>query len=447
MIQRYTPKEAGRHWKEAVKFRFWLKVEIAILWARMKLGQISSDCYEAINRHARFTLKRINELEKRFDHDMIAFVECVRETLRTKGVPSEWADEFHKTLTSYDTEDPAQMLMLIKMGKIIIKALDDLETALLKRALEYQWAFMMARTHGQAAEPTTFGKELLVFVAEIRRAKERIKWAMKHDLACGKMSGAVGTYAGIDPNVEAMACQRLGLKPAMVSTQILQRDRHANFISTLVIATSVIEQMAKTFWVMMRFEVKELEEPRRKEQRGSSAMPHKKNPIAIERLYGLARVMRGYLQVAMENIGTFEDRDISQSGPERIILPDATSLALYMIRVMTRITANMKVFPEQMLENIDRTYGTWAGQRVRYALAGAGIPDFTIYELVQQASFAAVNSRKPLAEVLGPMKVSDSDPRTVNEVLPQLTQLFDPKSYVQNGIETIFSRFFPEKTN
>jgi len=445
MIPRYTPKEARSLWTDQSKFEHWLKVELAILWARKEAGQISPECYEAIEKNAGFDLKCIEELETTYEHDMIAFVECVRRTLRQKGVRGDWADEFHKTLTSYDTEDPALMLMLIKMGENIIQTLDQLEVALLKRALEHKWSIMMARTHGQAAEPTTFGKELLVYAAEIRRAKERLEWSIEHDLHYGKMSGAVGTYAGIDPEVETQACLKLGLKPSIASTQILQRDRHASFVASLVIATAVIEQMAKTFWAMMRFEVMELEEPRKEKQRGSSAMPQKKNPILTERMFGLARVMRGYLQTAIENVATFEDREISQSGPERIILPDATSLALYMIQKMTGIVTNMKVFPERMLTNFEMSQGTWAGQRVRYALAKAGVPDSAIYELVQNASFGAIDLQKPLPEILDSMTISDADSRTARQVLPNLYDLFDARAYIQDGIETIFQRFFPNQ--
>lgn len=444
MIERYTPPEARMIWKKQTKFSFWLQVELAVLWARMKLGEISQECYKAIRKHAGFRLKRIAELEEEYNHDMIAFVECVRERLRTKGVPAVWADEFHKKLTSYDIEDPALMLMLLKMGKLILEALEALEAAMLKKAKEHQWTIMAARTHGQIAEPTTFGHYLLVFVDEIRRAKERIKWAMEHDLAVGKMSGAVGTYAGMNPKIEELACQYLGLKSVPIATQILQRDRHANFVASLTIISAVIEQIAHTFWVLMRSEVLELQEPRRKKQRGSSAMPQKKNPIVTERLIGLARVMRGYLQVAMENIATFESREISQSGPERIILPDATTLALYMIKTMTGIIEGLVVFPDRMKENLEASFGTWAGQRIRYALVKAGVPDSVAYEVVQKASFSAINGRMSLAEVLANTPISDEDQRKVTELLPNLPELLDPLSYIRDGITTIFERFFPE---
>ncbi|MDD2646831.1 MAG: adenylosuccinate lyase [Patescibacteria group bacterium] len=447
MIPRYTPKEVRGFWTDRTKLKYWLKVELAALWARMKLDEISAECYKAICRHAGFTLKRIGELEAISDHDLAAFVDCVRETLCQKGVKRQRAEEVHKRLTSYDTEDPALMLMLIKVGRLIVEALQKLEDALLVKAQEYKWTLVTARTHGQAAEPTTFGKELLVFAYAVRRAKERLEWSIEHDLRYGKMSGAVGTYAGMNPELETLACQRLGLKPALVSTQILQRDRHAAFLANLVIATSTIEQIARTFWVRMRFEVMELQEPRRPKQKGSSAMPHKKNPILTERLIGLARVMRGYLQTALENIATHEDREISQSGPERIILPDATTLALYMTQKITSIVSRMKVFPERMRENLDMSQGTWAGQRVRYALVEVGVPDAVAYELVQRASFEAVSQRKPLAKVLWAMPLSESDQRRPGDIIhgAAYRNLFDPQSYIKDGVETIFERFFPEE--
>lgn len=443
MIPRYTLPEMADLWNDETKFSYWLKVELAVLYARMKLGQITEDCYQTIEKNANFTLARIQELEATYDHDMIAFVETVRELLRQKGVRTEWADEFHRYLTSYDIEDPALMLRLLKAGELILKEIDSLKEALLWQAKENQWTLMIARTHGQYAEPTTFGQLLLVYAEQINRASKRIKFAMENDLAFGKISGAVGTYAGLNPKIEEIACWKLGLKPAKIATQILQRDRHASFLAAIAIAGASIEQMCATFWEMMRSEIGELQEPRKEKQRGSSAMPQKKNPILTERLIGMARKLRANLLPAIENIATRDHREITQSSVERMIFPDSTTLLHYMANKATKLVKGLVIFPERMAENLKNTFGTWAGQRVRYALVEAGIDDSTTYTLIQQASSEAIRTKTHLMTILKKMPISETDSRTIADILPEnkLLSLFDEKTYIQEGIKTIFSRF------
>lgn len=441
MIKRYTSKEMDDFWTDSKKYSYWLKVEIAVLYARMKLEQISVECYEAISKHASFNLQRIEELEEIYGHDMIAFVECVREKLRQAGVKDEWADEIHRKLTSYDIEDTALMLMLLKAGNLILDQFKKLEESLLKKATENKWTLMNGRTHGQYAEPTTFGHLLLLYAFEIERARNGIVRAMDEDLRYGKISGVVGTYAGGDSEIEKIVCEQLNLKPAQISSQILQRDRIANFISALAIAAASIEQIARTFWGMMKSEIGELQEPRKKTQRGSSAMPQKKNPITIEQLYGLPRIVRANLSVAIENIATLDYRDISQSGPERIILPDTTILLVYMAKKMTNVVDGLVVFPDRMKENLDNTYGTWAGQRIRYALVEKGIPDKTAYDFVQKITFAATSERKPLIIFLNKTPISETDQRKAIELIPDIDNLLDAMAYIKNGIEMIFARF------
>lgn len=442
MIERYTLPEMRDLWRPEAKFDYWLTVELAILWARVKLGRLSQEVFQLIRRHASFTVTRIEELEKRFDHDMIAFVETVREVLVQAGAPREVAEELHKNHTSYDIEDPATMLQLGKAGELILERLKALSGALLRKAHAIKTIWKIAPTHGQYAEPSTLGHLLLVFKAEIDRAVDHLNYVLETNIRFGKMSGANGTYAGLDPEEERLACECLGLQPALVATQILQRDRHARFMSALTTAAGSIEQMAATLWLMMRSSEREVQEPRKREQRGSSAMPFKINPILTERLMGMPRLMRGYEVAAQENIAVLEWRDISQSSVERVIFPDATSLLHYMADKATKLIDGLVLFPANMARNLERTLGVWAGQRVRYALVKQGVPDNDAYLLIQRVSFRAVNEDSHLVAVLRQEPISEHDKRTAREVLGgDLDRLFSIDDYIQAGIDVIYSRF------
>lgn len=438
MLQRYTLEPMKRLWGNSqTKFQFWLKVELAMLKARQLAGQLSEDAYNAIATHAKIDVARIDQLESEYRHDMIAFVVAVQESLSAAGV-GQYKEELHKLLTSYDIEDPAMILMLRQAVELILVELELLSDALTAKAYEHKQTIMIARTHGQFAEPTTFGHLLLVHYYEIQRSIDRLKHALDTDLSEGKMSGAVGSYAGIDPALEAAALRELGLMPAKAETQILQRDRHANLLSIIAIAGSSIERLARTFWEMMRSEVGELQEPRSKNQRGSSAMAHKINPITTEQLMGLPRLLRGYALAAMEDIATPEGRDISQSSVERHIFPDATSLMHYMAHKAAGLVADLVVFPERMAHNLNVvSRGVWASQQIRNALMEAGVEYNPAYKYLQRATF---RTDLTLKQALAELSISETDPRTAVFILGQerLEACFDAWAYVRPGIEYMF---------
>ncbi len=438
MLTRYTLAPMRHLWlREETKFEFWLKVELAILKARVQLGDLSIEAFNAISKNASFTVARVNALEAEFDQDMIAFVVTVQESLAAAGV-GKFAPELHKGVTSYDVEDPALILMLREANTLVLEELRRLRDALAQKAREHQWTLMIARTHGQYAEPTTFGQLLLVYAEAVQRSIARLEQA---EFKEGKISGAVGTYAGINPEIEYLALRELGLAPARAETQILQRDRHAAYLADLAVAAATIEQMCRTFWEMMRSDAHELEEPRSERQRGSSAMSHKKNPILTERLMGLARLIRGYAHTAMENVATPEGRDISQSSVERHIFPDATALVHYMAARATNLVARLVVFKDRMRDNLEnRTHGVWATQQVRIALMDAGIPYDAAYVYTQQAAFNAVERDAHMQEVLSGMPIFREDPRTAKDILGEgkLVRCFDADAYVRQGISVIF---------
>jgi adenylosuccinate lyase len=395
-----------------------------------------------VRTHARVDVARIEQLEAEFDHDMIAFVVQIQEALRAAGA-GRWSSEFHKWMTSYDTEDPAAVLRLRHAVSLVIEALRELRAALYEQAKTHQWTLMMMRTHGQDAEPSTLGHLLLVFAFAVQRSVRRLERALDDELREAKMSGAVGTYAGADVEREALALDTLGLVPAVAETQILQRDRHAVVLNHLAVAAGSIEQMARTCWEMMRSDCRWLEEPRRSRQRGSSAMPHKKNPILTERQLGLGRLIRGYAHMAVENIATPEGRDISQSCVERVIFSDATAYVHYLASKAANSIRRLVVFPERMARYVhEGSFGVWAGQRVRNALVDRGVPYDRAYEYVQAASFEAVQRGVHLRRVLRTMRLSPRSRRTGTEVIgtAALRQCFDALGYIRPGVTHIFQR-------
>lgn len=439
MLARYTRPAFLDHWSELNKKRTWLEVELAFLAARVETGGLSAEAYDAIKKNAKLNLERMDAFEADVKHDMIAFVKDVQESLKEAGV-GQYASEVHKYLTSYDIEDPAMVLLLKRAIHMDIGALEKLEDALRAQARKHKWTLMIHRTHGQFAEPGTFGHLLLVFAESVKRSEARLWLVMQKELSEGKISGAVGNYPGMDPELEAIALQRLELKPTDAETQILQRDRFAAVISAVALASATIEQISRTFWEMMRSDVGELQEPRGKKQRGSSRMAYKKNPITIEQLQGLPRLLRSHLVAAMENVATPECRDISQSSVERHIFPDATALLDYMADKLTKIVQDLVVFPGRMQENFERTYGVWAAQPIRDALMETGISYDEAYDYLQSCGFEAIEKRTSLLNVVSEVVISKAVVLTAKDVLgiDRLRSFFDARAYIEKGTEHIF---------
>jgi len=444
MLKRYTLPPMDTLWgKTETQFEGWLDVEITAMRARVALGELPERAYQAVEEFREtvtIDVERIRALERLYGHDMIAFIEAMRELLVATGA-EDAARQFHVPLTSYDIEDPAMILRLREGTVEIRKACRQLEEALVRRAKEHQWTLMIGRTHGQYAEPTTFGCLLMVFRQEVRRAIRRLTLAIELELSESKMSGAVGAYGDIGPELERLTLGYLDLKPAAAETQILQRDRHASLLATYAVTAGVIEHMCRVFWEFMRSEIRELEEPRTEKQRGSSAMPWKKNPILTERLQGMARLVRGYAIPALENIATPDWRDISQSSVERHIFPDATAVLYYMAMKAAELVDGLVVRKEEMLETLNaRSCGVWAGQRIRDALVESGVEPNAAYEYVQRTSFRAVASRLHLSLEMRQAHISETDWRTAERAIgaERLQQLFDPMAYIKSGVEHIF---------
>ncbi len=437
MLDRYTLKPMKELWHPQTKFQFWHNTECAWLKARVAFGEVPKEALKSAEsvKVTSAILKRVKELEEEYDQDMNAFVVAIQEQM------GEWASEYHKRITSYDTEDPALVLMLRAAVMLIAGEAANLEGKLRQKALEHKWTLMIGRTHGQYAEPTTFGHLLMVYAEAIRRSIERLEFVLDHELSEGKMSGPVGMYGEINPAMEEKALSYMGLKPAKAETQILQRDRHAAVVAALAILAGTIEQMARTFWEMMRSDVGELREWRKPNQRGSSSMAWKRNPILMERLEGLPRLIRGLLLAQMESIATPESRDISQSIVERHTFPDATSLAHYAVVRMALCIERMEVFPKKMLRNLANTQGVWAGQRVQTALMEAGVPYDVAYKYIQVAGFKAIDEETPMIEILCELPLSDEGERAAADILGYvpLANFFEPIPYIRIGLEHIFS--------
>lgn len=428
--------------REETKFEQWHEVELAVLYARVVLGELPMDAYEAIKAHSKINLALIEKLEAEYEHDMLAFIGAVQESL-TAANAGQYRAEYHKRLTSYDVEDPALILMLRQATELIIAELGNLEATLRRRAREHQWTLMIAATHGQDAEPTTFGHLLLIYAEAVRRSIERLEWVLVHELSEGKISGAIGNYADVTPAIEANALQRLKLRPANAESQILQRDRHAMLLATIAVAGGTIEQMSRTFWEMCRSRCRELREPRKPKQRGSSAMPWKINPIKLEQFQGLPRLLRAFAQAAGENIATPDFRDISQSSVERHIFPDATALLHYLAVKMTAVVDGLVVFPDRMLQNLEASCGVWAGNRVRTALLEAGVDPDVAYEYVQSVSAKAIERRVNVHELFRLDRINDS--RTAAKIIgaDRLASFFNLRAYVERGITHIFGKEKP----
>ncbi|HAM80976.1 adenylosuccinate lyase [Ornithinibacillus bavariensis] len=382
MIERYTREEMGTIWTEENKFNAWLEVEILVCEAWSELGIIPQEDLKRIREIASFDIQRIYELERETRHDVVAFTRAVSETL---GEERKWV---HYGLTSTDVVDTALSLNLKQANEILRKDIHNFIEILRSKAIEHKHTVMMGRTHGVHAEPTTFGLKMALWYEEMKRNLERFELAAKN-VAFGKLSGAVGTYANIDPFVEQYVCEKLGLTPAPVSTQTLQRDRHAAYIATLALIATSIEKFATEIRGLQKTETREVEEFFAKGQKGSSAMPHKRNPIGSENMTGMARVVRGYMVTAYENVSLWHERDISHSSAERIILPDATIALNYMLNRFGTIVKNLTVFPENMKRNMDKTHGVIFSQRVLLALIDKGMSREEAYDIVQPKAMEA----------------------------------------------------------
>ena len=378
-------------WSDERKFEIWLETEVLACEAMAELGQIPKQDAAEIRKHARFSIPEIAEIEERTNHDVIAFLENVAESV---GPAARW---IHQGLTSSDILDTTLAVQLTESTTILLDGLKRLRTAIADQARRYKMTPMIGRSHGIHAEPITFGLKLALMFDEFGRAEERLTQTRER-IRVGKLSGAVGTHAHLDPRIENTVCEKLGLKPATLSTQIVQRDRHAEFMTTLAVIASSIDRWATEFRHLQRTEVLEVEEFFGEGQKGSSAMPHKRNPITSERLSGLARVVRGNALVALENVALWHERDISHSSAERIILPDSCTLLDYMLVKLREIVEKLQVYPDRMRHNLELTKGLYFSQSILLALTRAGAERKSAYEAVQRAAMKTWKGEGTFAE-------------------------------------------------
>lgn len=427
MIERYTRPEMGAIWTEENKYNAWLEVEILACEAWAEIGDIPKEDVVALRKNASFNVDRILEIEQETRHDVVAFTRAVSETL---GEERKWV---HYGLTSTDVVDTALSYLIKQANVIIRKDILNFIEILENKAKEHKYTVMMGRTHGVHAEPTTFGLKLALWTEEMKRNLERFEAAAKV-IETGKMSGAVGTYANIDPFVEKYVCENLGLAASPISTQTLQRDRHAQYMSTLALIATSIEKFATEIRGLQKSETREVEEFFAKGQKGSSAMPHKRNPIGSENMTGLARLMRGYMTTAYENVALWHERDISHSSAERVILPDATIALNYMLNRFSNIVKNLTVFPENMKRNMDSTLGLIYSQRVLLALIDKGLARETAYDTVQPLAMKAWESQTAFRTFV------DADEKITSLLSKEeLDDCFDYNYHIQH-VDMIFER-------
>jgi adenylosuccinate lyase len=377
MISRYTRPEMGRIWSEENGFQKWLDVEILAAEGLAQLGQVPKAAIARIKKKARFSVERIREIEAEVKHEIIAFLSCVAESI------GDDARFLHVGMTSSDIMDTALAIQFKEASAILVQDVSDLMKVLRRQAVKYKWTVMIGRTHGVHAEPITFGLKLALWYQEMARNLARLEKAID-DICVGQISGAVGTFAQVSPKVEAYVCRKSGLKPALISNQIIQRDRHAYFFATLAVIASSLEKFAVEIRHLQRTEVQEAEEPFTAGQKGSSAMPHKRNPILSENVSGLARLMRSYAIAAMEDVPLWHERDISHSSVERVIAPDATIVLDFMLRRMIYVLGNLCVYPENMKRNLEKSGGTVFSEKVLLALVDKGIARDQAYRMVQR---------------------------------------------------------------
>lgn len=427
MIERYSLPEMIAIWTEENKYSKWLAVELAACEVWQEQGKIPAEALANIRKKAKFDVARIEEIEKTVDHDVIAFTTCLAENI---GPDSRF---IHLGLTSSDVVDTAGSLLLKEALDIILKDIDALIEVLAAKAREYKKTPMAGRTHGIQAEPITFGLKLAIWYDEVKRHKERLEAARKI-ISVGKISGAVGTYAHLEPEIEAKICHKLGLEPAKISNQILQRDRHAQVITALALLGGSLEKFATELRALQRTEIGEVEEPFGKGQKGSSAMPHKKNPILGERICGLARLLRGYALTSLENVALWGERDISHSSNERVIFPDATIITDYILRKFTGIMKDLTVHSDKMLANLSFTNGLVFSQKVLLTLVDKGLTREDAYKIVQDNAFRTRDEGIELIELI---KKDDRVKKVMND--KEIEAIFDVNGYLRQ-VDKIFSR-------
>lgn len=427
MIDRYTRPEMGALWGEAEQFQSWLEVELAACAAWSEIGVIPHEDVNKLYDEASFDIDRIHEIEKTTRHDVVAFTRAVSETL---GEEKKW---IHYGLTSSDVVDTALCFRLKKVNALLTKKIDELLDVLKNKAKEHKYTLMMGRTHGVHAEPTTFGLKLALYYAEMERNRDRFTEAAD-GLRVGKFSGAVGTFAHIPPEVEQIACKILGLKPAPISTQIIQRDRHAHYLSVLALIGGTLEKMAVEIRGLQKSEVREVEEAFARGQKGSSSMPHKRNPVGSENITGCARLLRGYMLSAYENMPLWHERDISHSSVERVIIPDATIILDYALHRFSRILDNLVVYEGNMLRNMERTYGLYNSQRLLIKLIDKGLSREKAYDLVQPQAMRAWAEGKPFREL-----VLENEDISSHLSEDEVNEAFDAR-YHLSRVDYIFER-------
>jgi len=432
MIPRYTRQEMGKLWELENKYQKWLDVEIAVCEAWADLGEIPKDALNAIKKKAAFDVSKIDEIEKVVKHDVIAFLTSVAQSL---GPESRF---IHKGLTSSDILDTALALLMREAADIIIQGIRNLMDVVKKQAYKYKDSPMIGRSHGIHAEPMTFGLKFALWYEDMKRNLIRMKNA-RTVISTGKLSGAVGTFSNIPPEIEERACKKLRLKPEPVATQIVQRDRHAEYLTALSFIAASIEKVAIEIRHLQRTEVLEAEEPFMVGQKGSSAMPHKRNPIGCENLSGLARLVRSNAQAALENIALWHERDISHSSVERVIIPDSSIVVDYMLERLRGILEGLRVFPKKMKENMAKSYGLYNSQRVMLALIDKGIRREEAYDIVQRNAMKSWKTETQFKKLL----LKDAE---VKKYLTskEIGNIFDLQYYLKN-VDYIFKRVFESR--
>ncbi len=427
MIERYSRKEISDVWELENKFRIWLDIEIAACEAHADQGIIPAGALEIIKEKADFDLARIEQIESEVHHDVIAFLTSVAEFV---GPESRF---IHYGLTSSDIGDTALCIQMKQAGEIILAGIDRVIEELKKLALKYKDTPCMGRSHGVHAEPTTFGMKMALYYTEFGRNRERLIRAIEN-ISYGKLSGAVGTFSNISPETERYVCRKLGLQPEPVATQVIQRDRHAEYMAALAITAGTLDKLATEIRHLQRTEVREAEEPFQKGQKGSSAMPHKRNPILSERVSGLSRVIKSNLNVALDNMTLWHERDISHSSAERVILPDSTIALDYLLHRMIFILENLLVYPDRMMENIDSTGGLFYSQSLMLKMVETGITREDAYKLVQSIAMRVWKKEGTLREL------AEADPAISGKIsTKEFDEIFNLHRYLAN-IDFVFTR-------
>jgi adenylosuccinate lyase len=417
------------HWSDQNRYGTWLKVELAALSAQAQLGMLPQDAADRIAAKAKFDVARIEEVEDRVKHDVIAFTTSVADSI------GDLSRYFHYGLTSSDVVDTALAVMTRDAMDLILEDVDNFRETLKRQAQAYKDTVLIGRTHGIHAEPTTLGLKFALWYAEMDRNRRRLRNA-RDVIAVGKLSGAVGTFAHLSPAVEEIVCRKLGIRPDPISTQVIQRDRHAEVLAAIALTGATLEKIATEIRHLQRTEVREVEEPFSKGQKGSSAMPHKRNPVGCENITGLARLLRGYLVPAFENVALWHERDISHSSTERVTIPDATTLLDYMLHRLDGILGGLLVYPEAMEANLKKTRGLIYSQQCLLALTRAGMTREDAYAVVQKAAMRCWEGEGDFIDLLS------SEPDVAQRIpREQLEKIFDPKTFLTN-VDEIFMRVF-----